>query len=97
MSTGHSVVGATIAYSVVLDGFHAIRWRQIISIALSWIISPILSGITALAIFFLVDYFILRRKKDVEHMNIALPILFSFSAFIGAFITIQATVRGLFY
>jgi hypothetical protein len=33
VSTGHSVIGATIGFSAVLNGFNAIRWSQILSIS----------------------------------------------------------------
>jgi sodium-dependent phosphate transporter len=69
VSTGHSVVGATIGFSIVLNGFHGIQWQKIISVTISWIISPILSGLISLGVFALIDYFILRKVRIWIYVN----------------------------
>ncbi|VDK62911.1 unnamed protein product, partial [Cylicostephanus goldi] len=71
VSTTHSIVGATIGFSLMLRGTTGIRWHKIsricefimgeivIAVA-SWIVSPLLSGIVSVVFFILIDHFVLR-------------------------------------
>ncbi|WP_245155716.1 inorganic phosphate transporter [Paracoccus ravus] len=47
VSTTHSVVGGVVGAGVMAAGFGAVNWPQMVSIAASWVISPLLGGIFA--------------------------------------------------
>ena len=51
VSTTHSIVGALIGFGTLNLGVDAVHWHQVISIVLSWVVTPIISGIFAYAIF----------------------------------------------
>lgn len=63
VSTTHSIVGAVLGFGVVLGGFDAIYWGEIGSIAVSWVISPLLGGALSYLIFFVI------RQKILYDMN----------------------------
>ncbi|VDM55357.1 unnamed protein product [Angiostrongylus costaricensis] len=76
VSTTHSLVGATIGFSVVLRGFQGIRWMKIVNIAISWVLSPVLSGTVSVILYIIVDVSVLRRKQPLECGMLALPIFY---------------------
>ena len=51
ISTTHSIVGAIIGFGVVVGGVSAVHWEKVGTIALSWVISPLLSGTIAFFLF----------------------------------------------
>ncbi|KAI6213132.1 Phosphate transporter domain containing protein [Aphelenchoides besseyi] len=93
ISTGQSVVGASIGFTVVLNGVHGVRWSQIVPIVLTWIFSPILSSLCSLFVFSLIDKFILRKKNYLEYTSWLLPVLYFFSTSINVFALMQQTVN----
>ncbi len=63
VSTTHSIVGAMVGFGLVAGGFHAVRWSVIIPIALSWMVSPIFSGLLTYSIFAFIRRQILTQQK----------------------------------
>ena len=51
VSTTHSIVGALVGFGLVVGGPTAIYWDNILSIGLSWIISPICGGVMSYFVF----------------------------------------------
>lgn len=51
VSTTHAIVGAVLGFGAVIGGFDAVKWDMVGSIALSWVISPALSGLLAYLVF----------------------------------------------
>ncbi len=57
VSTTHAIVGAILGFGVAIGGADSVKWAEVGSIALSWVISPALSALFAYIIFS-----ILQRK-----------------------------------
>ncbi|VDL72342.1 unnamed protein product [Nippostrongylus brasiliensis] len=88
VSTTHSIVGATIGFSLVLKGTMGIRWNKISGICklntrtykqnrlASWIVSPLLSGLVSVIFFVLIDHFVLRRSRPLDSGLKILPVLY---------------------
>ena len=51
---------------MVLMGTQGIHWNEIGWIALSWVTSPLLSGIVSGLLYLIVDFSVLRRKEPLE-------------------------------
>lgn len=74
VSTTHSIVGGIVGSSVMLgilclgvaNAFALVQWNQIGTIALSWILSPVLGGLAAFALFFFIRKFILQYNEMAE-------------------------------
>lgn len=76
VSTTHSIVGATIGFSLVIKGTQGIRWIKISRIFASWIVSPLLSGIVSVIFYVVIDHFILRRSRPLNSGLAVLPFLY---------------------
>ncbi len=51
VSTTHSIVGAIVGFAAVGIGLDAVQWGEVATIAMSWVVSPLLAGIIALRIY----------------------------------------------
>ena len=51
VSTTHSCVGGVIGIAVVARGWGAVHWDGVGSIVASWVVSPVLTGLVAAAVF----------------------------------------------
>lgn len=76
VSTTHSIVGATIGFSLVLKGSVGIRWHKISRIFASWIVSPLLSGFVSVVFFVCIDHFVLRRSRPLHSGLKILPAIY---------------------
>ncbi|CCD61415.2 Phosphate transporter [Caenorhabditis elegans] len=76
VSTTHSLVGATIGFSIVLRGLEGIQWMTIVRIVCSWFLSPILSGIISSIIYMIVDHTVLRTGDPLKNGLRALPVFY---------------------
>lgn len=65
VSTTHAIVGAVLGFGLVLGGIESIYWGKIGSIALSWIISPLLGGSLSYLIFYVVREKILHQANPI--------------------------------
>uniref|UniRef100_A0A914XY71 Phosphate transporter n=1 Tax=Panagrolaimus superbus TaxID=310955 RepID=A0A914XY71_9BILA len=76
VSTTHSVVGATLGFSIVMKGFHGIEWGKVGEIAASWVISPALSGLISSVLYVIVDHLVLRKPNPVQAGFRVLPFFY---------------------
>lgn len=83
VSATHSIVGATVGFGLVARGTQGIQWSTVISITLSWIISPLLAGIISVVIYLLIYKFVLRAKSPFSAGLIALPIIWGVVIFVN--------------
>jgi PiT family inorganic phosphate transporter len=60
VSTTHSIVGAVVGFGILTVGIGAISWGKIITIAISWVVSPVSGAIIAGGIYYLIREKVLR-------------------------------------
>ena len=60
VSTTHSIVGAVVGFGMLSVGVGAISWGKIITIAISWIVSPLSGAIIAGGIYYLIRHKVFR-------------------------------------
>ena len=65
VSTTHSIVGGVIGFGVATHGLSSIEWGKVVTIVLSWIVSPISGGIISFIIFMFISKKILGHDKPV--------------------------------
>lgn len=85
ISGTHSIVGATIGFSLVAKGTAGIQWKTLGSIVGSWFVSPLLSGLMSAALFLAIRTLILRKPAPLEYGLRALPIFYALTLTINVF------------
>lgn len=74
VSTTHSIIGGIIGASVTLgfmaldapDALSLVSWGKIGLIAMSWVVSPVLGGLCAYALFYNIKRFVLHYNDEAE-------------------------------
>jgi PiT family inorganic phosphate transporter len=90
VSTTHSIVGGIIGFTILEKGAHTLNWSKIAFIASSWIVSPLLGGIIAFILYYIVNRFILERKNALHWCYKFQPFLYGICAgFMGAFLVYE--------
>ena len=92
VSTTHSIVGAVVGFAAMGIGVDAVYWGQVGRIVLSWIASPVLAGILALALFFSIQRLVLGRDDPIAAARRWCP-WFVFLA--GFFMTLVTLLKGV--
>jgi len=88
VSTTHSVIGGIIGMSMAAHGSDAVIWAEydpdkealkkfkgVVPVIASWVISPVLSGIIAVGLFLFVRTFVLRHENSLQRAYIFFPFL----------------------
>jgi phosphate/sulfate permease len=76
VSTTHAIVGAIIGFGIVAGGLDAILWKEVSSIAISWVVSPLISAVISYTIFSVLQKKILYAMDPIEATRRALPFFF---------------------
>lgn len=63
VSTTHAIIGAMVGIGIVTGGFGAVRWKVIVPIVVSWILSPVFSGLLSYLVFAAIRKKILTRRR----------------------------------
>ena len=88
VSTTHSIVGALVGFGVVELGANAVHWEKIGTITLSWIISPIISGVIAYFIFRSIQMLIMSAKDPFKSAKFYVPMYIFVVAMVITMITL---------
>jgi PiT family inorganic phosphate transporter len=75
VSTTHAIVGSILGFGALIGGVGAIQWEEVSSIALSWVISPVLSGVFSYIIFSVLQKKILFAMNPTDATKKLLPFL----------------------
>jgi len=63
VSTTHAIVGAVVGFGIISVGAGAVSWGKIITIAISWVISPAAGALVAGSIFYFTEKKIMSVKE----------------------------------
>lgn len=92
VSTTHAIVGAILGFGVIIGGFSTVKWVEVGSIALSWVISPAISALFSYIIFSILQRKILYAMNPVAATKRAIPI---YAGILFATFTISLLFGGL--
>lgn len=87
VSTTHSIVGAIVGFAIIALGFEAVKWGKVGSIAMSWVVSPVLAGTIAFALFVSVQKLILNASNPLASAKRYVPYYMFMVGFIVALVT----------
>ncbi len=88
VSTTHSIVGAIVGFASVGIGIDAVNWAKVGTIAMSWVVSPILAGVVAYALFRSVQCLIFDADKPFQAAKKYVPYYIFLVGFIIALVTL---------
>ena len=92
VSTTHSVVGGVMGAGIAAAGFGAINWGMMGAIAASWVISPVLGGLSAAGFLWFIKARIIYQPDKIAAARRWVPVLVGIMA--GAFAAYLA-LKGL--
>lgn len=93
VSTTHSIIGGMIGFGLVSGGVKVVYWSKLISIVLSWVISPIAGGVLAFLVFKLITVTILHRPSPLKAAKKVAPLLIGLTFFLISFLFSLTTLR----
>jgi sodium-dependent phosphate transporter len=83
VSTTHTAVGGVIGVAIVARGWDAVHWDQVGLIAVSWVASPVLSGICSMALYACVRSTVLRKADSSARALLILPVLVTLTVLVS--------------
>ena len=92
VSTTHSIVGAIVGFAAVGIDYEAVRWAVIVSIAASWVVSPLVAGTIAYALFVSVRKLIFESDNPLQAARRYIPFYVFLVGFVIALVTM---LKGL--
>ena len=92
VSTTHSIVGAIVGFAAVGVGMEAVKWAKVGSIVMSWVVSPLMAGVIAYALFQSVRWLILDTANPFKQAKRWVPFYIFLVGFIVALVTL---LKGL--
>ncbi|WP_369176939.1 inorganic phosphate transporter [Candidatus Thiodubiliella endoseptemdiera] len=88
VSTTHSIVGAIVGFGAVGVGIDAVAWGKVGKIAMSWIVSPVLAGSIAFALFKSLQSLIIDTAHPFENAKKYVPFYMFLVGFVISLVTI---------
>lgn len=95
VSTTHSIVGAIVGFAAIGIGMEAVHWGKIGNIALSWVISPLLSGTLAYLLFMSVQGLILNTAEPLRAAIRYVPGYIFVTALVTALVTLTKGLKHI--
>ncbi len=92
VSTTHSIVGAIVGFAAVGIGMEAVKWGQVGTIAMSWVVSPAVAGFIAFLLFASVQKLVLSHENPLARARRYVPAYMFLAAFTLTLVTI---LKGL--
>lgn len=95
VSTTHTIVGAIVGFAVVNFGASAVNWEELVNIAASWVVSPLLGGTLAFLLLRSVQRLILDTDDPFARAKQYVPYYIGFCGFIMSLITLASSGHRL--
>ena len=95
VSTTHSIVGAVIGFAAVGVSVDAVSWGKVGTIVMSWVVSPILAGTIAFAVFMSIQKLVLNTKTPLKNAKKYGPFYLFMVGFIIALVTIKKGLKHI--
>lgn len=88
VSITNALVGSMVGFGSMVLGSNAIHWDQVGRIAIGWVTSPIIAGITAYALFISIQQTIFVKRNPLAKAKLYIPIYLFLIGSILSFITV---------
>jgi PiT family inorganic phosphate transporter len=87
VSTTHSIVGAIVGSALAAIGFEAVNWKGVMSIAASWVVSPVLAGTASFVLIMSVQKLIFSHSNPELYARRYVPVYIGATALVIASVT----------
>lgn len=88
VSITNALVGSMVGFGAMVLGSNAIHWDQVSHIAIGWVTSPLISGITAYILFISIQQTIFIKTNPLAKAKLYIPIYLFLVGSILSFITV---------
>lgn len=92
VSITNAIVGSVVGFGMVVLGIDAIHWQQVGFIAISWVSSPLIAGITAFFLFSSIQRLIFSKRNPLQLSQKYLPL---YLLLVGGVLSIMVTFKGM--
>ncbi|RFB98851.1 anion permease [Rhizobium leguminosarum bv. trifolii] len=97
VSTTHAIVGAVIGAGIAAVGPEPVNWRVMVEITSSWITSPLIGGLIAAGLLYLVKTLIIYRDDKIAAARSWVPVLVAvMTGSFMAYMVLQLSPTGKF-
>ncbi len=95
VSTTHSIVGAIVGFAAAGIGLDAVNWPKIGAVAASWVVSPVVGGLIALALMLSIRKLILNTDQPFQNAKKWGPMYVFLVGFIVSLVTMFKGLKHL--
>ncbi|MDP1603061.1 MAG: inorganic phosphate transporter [Legionella sp.] len=88
VSITNALVGSMVGFGSVVLGKDAVHWDQVYHIAIGWITSPLIAGITSYTLFISIQQTIFVKSDPLEKAKLYVPIYLFLVGSVLSFITV---------
>lgn len=88
VSITNALVGSMVGFGSLVLGNDAIHWNQVSHIAIGWVSSPLIAGVTAYGLFISIQQSIFVQNDPLEKAKLYVPIYLFLVGSILSFITV---------
>jgi PiT family inorganic phosphate transporter len=92
VSITNALVGSMVGFGSVVLGNEHIHWSQVSHIAIGWVTSPLIAGVTAYGLFFSIQQSIFTKIDPLEKAKLYLPF---YLFLVGCILTFITVFKGL--
>ena len=95
VSTTHSIVGAIIGFAAIGVSVDTVVWPKVLGIVGSWVVTPLISGIIAFAIFNSAQKLIFDTDNPLKQAKRYVPFYMFLAGFVLALVTIKKGLKHI--
>jgi PiT family inorganic phosphate transporter len=88
VSITNALVGSMVGFGSLVLGSNAVNWNQVYHIAIGWVTSPLIAGVTSYALFTSIQQSIFAKPDPLEKAKLFIPIYLFLVGSILSFITV---------
>jgi PiT family inorganic phosphate transporter len=92
VSITNAIVGSLVGVGAIMLGMHAIHWQKVGYIAISWLSSPMIAGVTAFLLFISIRNLILGAEDPLAAAERYVPV---YLAVVGIILALMTSMKGL--
>jgi len=95
VSTTHSIVGAIIGFAAIGVSVDTVVWGKVLGIVGSWVVTPLISGVIAFAIFNSAQKLIFDTDNPLQQAKRYVPFYMFLAGFVLALVTIKKGLKHI--